>query len=320
MPGKITLSTRPVPAPIGLLRGLYLSGLMPTVLFKKFMDRLAPPNGRICGDVELDFPCGTVRIDTDDAIGRDIFLFLSYDRNVIAFLRFLFAETRSATMLDIGANIGNHALWLAGRFRQAHCFEPNPAALDYLRVNAACHENVTLHPLGLSDGPGTAWLELPGEHNLGQARIGDGKPADAQEIPLEAGDDFLRREEIQDIDFIKIDVEGHEWEVLTGLTETIREQTPIIVFEYHRDTAEKSDFGIEKFLAGYALYGLTGLPKSRQLRGLREGIILEPFDARGEYNNVLCVPRDAVQELENRVPGMVWYNKRFFSNGDLKKI
>lgn len=320
MPGKIIHTARPLPAPVGLFRRLYLSGWMPTVLYKKFMDRLAPPGGPICGDADLEFPCGTVRIDTDDAIGRDIFLFLAYDRNVIAFLRFLFAGNGGATMLDIGANIGNHALWLAGRFRQVLCFEPNPAALDYLRVNAGCHDNITLYPLGLSDGPGTTWLELPGENNLGQARIRDGKLPGAQEINLETGDDFLRRGKVHDVDFIKIDVEGHEWEVLTGLAETIRDRTPIIVFEYHGDTAEKSDFGIEKLLPGHVLFGLTGLPKSQQLRGMREGILLEPFDARREYNNVLGIPRDAVEELARRVPGMVWYNKRFFSNGDLKGI
>ena len=310
--GSLIQSERPVPAAIRFMRRLYLSGWIPTVLYKKIVTRLCGGSAGIAGDIRIQTHRGHLVVDSDDEIGRDIYLYFCYDRTVVGYLRHLFGKTPQTTMLDVGSNIGNHSLWLASCFQRVLSFEPNPAALHYLENNVRIHDNISLYPVSLSREPGTALLRSGGESNLGQAGIADSPSEDAVEISLESGDGFLRRHGLDEVDFIKIDVEGHEWEVLGGLRETIRTRMPIILFEYHTDTAEKSGYAIQDFLSGYDLFGLVGLPKSAQLRAMQEGLVLTPFDAHHQYNNVLGVPCGRRVEIEVDFPGGVWRQERFF--------
>ncbi len=318
--GTILQSERPIPGMVKLVRRIYLAGLIPTVIYKKIVTSLTSGNTGIAGDIVLETHRGNILIDSDDVVGRDLFLYLCFDRNVIAFFRHLFTGSKNATMLDIGSNIGNHAIWLASCFERVLCFEPNPVAFKYLSRNGKTHENIELFQIGLSTDSGTALLESVDENNLGMARI-PVEPSDgAFEISLEAGDNFLADHAVGDVDFIKIDVEGHEWEVLNGLQKTIRTRLPIIVLEYHHETAEKSGHGLQEFLSDYVLYGMVGLPKSAQLRALKEGVTLSPFDDRQQYNNVLCIPKKRREEIEARFPGAVWRDTRCFKAPDVRVL
>ncbi len=310
--GNLLHSERPVPAGIRLARRLYLSGGIPTVLYKKIAARLLGGRSGIGGDIRVQTHRGPIIINSDDEIGGHIYLFLSYDRNVLGFLRHLFGAGRPATMLDVGGNIGNHSLWLASCFEKVICFEPNPAALEYLNGNVRLHDNIQVVPIGLSLKAGTALLQAGGDTNLGQAGITDHPDPDAIEITLDSGDAWLEKNGVEDVDFIKIDVEGHEWEALNGLRETLRKRSPILLFEYLPQTAQKTGNRIEEFLSDYVLFGLEGLPKSDQFRSMSEGVVLSPFDARKAYNNVLAVPRNRRQEIEGAFPGGTWRNSRFF--------
>jgi FkbM family methyltransferase len=320
MIGKILQSDRPISASLKAVRNLYLAGMIPTVLYKKFVASLLGNQKGIGGDVVLETRKGKILIDSDDEIGRDILFYLCYDRNVIGFLRQLFNDGKNATMLDIGGNIGNHAVWLADCFERVLSFEPNPDAFKYLSFNQKPHGNISAFPIGLSTESGTAMLQSDDENNLGKAGIADHAGNHAIEIPLEAGDNFLREHGIADVDFIKIDVEGHEWEVLNGLKETIRTHLPIIVLEYHQDTARKSGYKLQEFLSGYHMYGMVGLPKSTQMRSLQEGVVLSEFDVHQDYTNVLCIPQNRRRQIEARFPGTVWRNSRFFNSAEARTL
>ena len=118
---------------------------------------------------------------------------------------------RGGIYVDIGANVGNHAVFV-GKFcspSQVIVFEPIPMSIDTLRVNLllnAIPADTTHLGLGLSGEPGSTQMSIqPG--NLGTARIiRDSKGT----VKLVAGDSLLADKKI---DFIKIDVEGHEMEV-----------------------------------------------------------------------------------------------------------
>lgn len=56
-----------------------------------------------------------------------------YEKRFLEFLRRRIP--RGGVMLDVGANIGNHALYLADLFDEVHCFEPSPKAADRLEEN-----------------------------------------------------------------------------------------------------------------------------------------------------------------------------------------
>ena len=82
--------------------------------------------------------------------------------------------------------------------------------------------NVTVHELALSSEPGRLKMGVPDWDNLGMARVvsRDG-PAAGHEVAADTLDAFCRREGIDDIAVCKIDVEGHEADVLRGARRTL---------------------------------------------------------------------------------------------------
>ncbi|MEM8726532.1 MAG: FkbM family methyltransferase [Pseudomonadota bacterium] len=134
------------------------------------------------------------------------------------------------TYVDAGANVGNHAVYLGKLLgaERMHLFEPNPDAFRLLEVNIALNDLTSVaqvHPLALSDTAGEAAMAHM-TNNLGAARLVQG--GEGATVPLTRGDDALGDEQVE---FIKIDVEGHELAVLRGLERVLREQSPTLFVE-----------------------------------------------------------------------------------------
>ena len=118
--------------------------------------------------------------------------------------------------LDIGANNGNHSLFVAKFLAasQIMVFEPNPAAIPIFEakiflngIEALCDR--TRIGYGLSDVDAQASVRS-NHFNLGRARMVEG----GGDIPLRRGDAVLAGRQF---DLVKIDVEGMEIKVLSGL-------------------------------------------------------------------------------------------------------
>ena len=135
---------------------------------------------------------------------------------------------RDSVAVDAGANIGNHSLYFSDHFLRVHSFEPNPRTFNVLRLNADLVANVICHPIGLSSTEGEALLEV-NSSNIGASRISPSPTPEARTIRLGTLDAELASE--TKIRLIKVDVEGHEPEVLLGAEKIIRSQKPIIIFE-----------------------------------------------------------------------------------------
>lgn len=172
------------------------------------------------------------------------------------YLRHIARNYGGGTLLDVGANIGNHALYLADAFDAVHCFEPDPAIADRLAANAALNAiPLHIHRVGL----GAVDAELPfyptEEGNLGTGsfapRFGDAVTT----LPVRNGDTYLAAAAIRDVSFIKIDVEGFELQVIEGLRHTIERDLPTIVLEFD---GELNDFAVlQGLLPGYHFLELT---------------------------------------------------------------
>jgi len=135
------------------------------------------------------------------------------------------------TYVDIGANVGNHAIHVAGFLSPARVipFEPNVAAYKLLLANIALNGfapvfDLSWIGLGLSDSRDDGFAMETRTRNLGAARMLPGQ-GDLQVI---AGDEALADARP---DFIKIDVEGMELPVLKGLEATITRATPWMLVE-----------------------------------------------------------------------------------------
>lgn len=132
---------------------------------------------------------------------------------------------------DIGSNIGNHALFALKFLHVAKVilFEPNPVAIALLRSNLTlngvmdqCDDQHLGYGLSDSSAQGLG-MDVPGR-NLGAGRMVEG----SGDLEVIRGDDALAG---QQIDFIKMDVEGMEMRALAGLRETIARTRPILFIE-----------------------------------------------------------------------------------------
>ncbi len=145
-----------------------------------------------------------------------------------------------ATVVDVGASWGLFTYHLArriGKSGQVYSFEPHPDNAPMLRKLGEARPYVHFSQAAVSDEPGTAQLLVPEHHNRQVTAQGslahgfDGQDVAVQkiEVPLVRLDDVLGPD--VDVDFVKIDVEGHEMSVLRGGADMFRRCRPAMLIE-----------------------------------------------------------------------------------------
>lgn len=145
--------------------------------------------------------------------------------------------------LDIGAHVGLWTRVLAHYFDRVHAFEPLRAHADCLVLNTLGLHNVVLHD-GIALGQGGSvdgsvpMLSVP--DNTGNARVVSRNEtiADATMVPVHPLTAFFP-DDVDDVDFIKIDVEGYEMAVVLGGEQVIRRCKPAMVVEQKPGNAER---------------------------------------------------------------------------------
>lgn len=225
-------------------------------------------------------------IYANDLIGIDINQFGVYElaelELLFDFLRPLQPVFTEGLALDIGGNIGNHALWFSRRFQAVHTFEPNPATVELLRFNSRWGRNLSVHALGLGDQAGEFELQENSE-NFGGSSIRQGNEetsASTVRIRVERLDDLPI--DTSALCFMKIDVEGFESKVLLGAAQTIAQRQPLIVFEQHTSEFENGTTpSIEMLRAwGYRFCWQAAEPTPRSWLGRRWQNLIEMHRGR----------------------------------------
>ena len=149
-------------------------------------------------------------------------------------------------VLDIGANIGTHTLWFAQNSKLVIAFEPQRYAFQMLCANMALNsiQNADCKQLGVGSTREiieVAFIDPETENNFGGLSLQDhsiekvreerGVHLDGEKIAICTIDDMG----LQKCDFIKIDVEGMEPQVLMGGRATILDLRPYIYIEVDRE-------------------------------------------------------------------------------------
>ena len=133
--------------------------------------------------------------------------------------------------IDIGANVGVWSYWLSKYAKQVESFEPNPKVFNALKNIKI--KNVNSYNIALSNKTGSVDLLIPkgskGFSNQGASLSSIKVQGEHKSISIEAK--RLDEYNFLDVDFIKIDVEGHEHEVIEGARETIKKFKPTMVIE-----------------------------------------------------------------------------------------
>jgi FkbM family methyltransferase len=150
---------------------------------------------------------------------------------------FLAAVRPGDVVWDVGANVGLYTSLfgeLVGPAGKVVAFEPVPQSYRALLEGTTEVANVVALNRGLSDRPGRMPMVIAGEPTAAtNSFFGDG-PGERIELELAAGDDLAEGEQLPLPDVVKIDVEGFELEVLTGLRGTIGEpRCRMVLCEVH---------------------------------------------------------------------------------------
>ncbi|QLL06565.1 FkbM family methyltransferase [Mycobacterium vicinigordonae] len=176
--------------------------------------------------------------------------------------------TRGATVLDVGASWGLFSYHLArrvGKTGQLCSFEPHPDNAPMLRKLDQALPHVHFQQAAVSDEAGAAQLLVPRQRNRQVTAQGslahgfDGQGVDVLKIdvPLVRLDDVLAPD--ARVDFVKIDVEGHEMSVLHGGSETLRRCRPAILIEIEQRHLSAPIAEVFAFIEalGYHLFYVT---------------------------------------------------------------
>ncbi len=138
-----------------------------------------------------------------------------------------------AHIVEVGAYIGNHVVYYSRfmRPRSVTVLEPNPEAIELLRRNLEANAvgNADLSQLGIAvaAGAGTYEFVCDSASNRGATRLVHNAAGQVRSAPL---DELIAGP----VDFIKIDVEGMELEVLAGAGRIVAASRPRIMIEVFR--------------------------------------------------------------------------------------
>lgn len=143
--------------------------------------------------------------------------------------------SKNAVGVDAGTNIGNHTVFFSKicKCQKIYSFEPQKTMIDILKKNLQLNmiTDVTLFNAALGKECGKAELSafLPG--NFGATVF---HPSDTGNIDLVSLDSL----ELNQLDFLKIDVEGGQLELLKGAAKTLQKFSPVIFIELYSNVQE----------------------------------------------------------------------------------
>lgn len=170
-------------------------------------------------------------------------------------------------IFDIGANIGQTAIIYNSQFNNAEifCFEPAESNFNALKKNTWHSKNI--HPIHNAVGSQSGTVKLfhshdPTMHHLKKSPIDETDERSSELVELITLDEFCKKNEIEFIDLLKVDTEGHDLEVLKGAEDLLTRQRISVIYtetgmspknSRHAPFEEIKDF-MEKH--GYLIFGI----------------------------------------------------------------
>lgn len=195
---------------------------------------LVPPTMEDIQLVELD-RFAMYLSSSDYAVGREILKSKTYEPNVT---RILNERVRPGmTVLDVGANIGYHSLLmsvLVGEEGRCIAIEPNPSNVKLLLANKNLNKLEQLEILQAAAGNAWGVLQLNPSYSNGvvsPVTVKSIQEITRQETVLSLKIDGILPPDVK-VDVIKIDVEGSEFNALSGALRCIENDRPLIISEF----------------------------------------------------------------------------------------
>ncbi len=191
----------------------------------------------------------------------------SYEREMQVIPRIL---KNPQVIIDVGANYGTYSFFFSRLYPHAKIFAFEPATSSYnilRKIIKSFHlDNVVPIKKGLGSKEEKKQIVMPMQYTI-LAYVSDGKTPNKQDktedIEITTIDNFCKKNNIKNIDFIKCDVEGFELNVLKGAEKSLRKFKPIVFVEIEERHTKKYGINPEEMLRffkkiGYGSYLVRG--------------------------------------------------------------
>lgn len=149
-----------------------------------------------------------------------------------------------STVYDIGANVGYFSLLasiLVGESGKVFAFEPLPRNVEFLRKHISINKlsNIEVIEAAVSSQSGEAFFDLGASTAMGHLSDSGGL-----EIQMVSLDDMVSAGEIKPPDYIKLDVEGAEYDALRGAEAVIDKFQPVLFLDTHQRSAHQNTINL----------------------------------------------------------------------------
>lgn len=169
----------------------------------------------------------------NDDISKEIMINGLYEKNILqGLIKNIFPKLNlKKNLIDIGSNIGNHSVFFSKFFNLIFSFEPVARNFKILEINTEGKKNIKVFNYGCSNIRKDAYCNVKLKNNYGNYSIINKKSALGEKVKLQKLDNLVLKNKIKNIGVIKIDVEGHEFDVVMGAEQTILKYRPVVQLE-----------------------------------------------------------------------------------------
>ncbi len=210
-------------------------------------------------------PGMTMLLDPYDELGGSVLAYGSYEKSTVQeLLRHIPA---GGTVIDVGAHIGWYSLKAAnavGPKGHVIAVEPNHETLNWLRNNiraSGAGSVIAVAPVACADSETTLTFYAASHRNTGESSLSqtnasqDGPVSASYPVRARRLDDIVKDAGLDRVDAIKIDVEGAEFMVLKGATETLDRYHPVVVVELVDRQLKAMGSGVDEVVAFMRAHG-----------------------------------------------------------------
>jgi len=183
--------------------------------------------------------CELIVNPNDEGLSLELLVFGDHERDTTKFVSDYLEK--GIICVDIGANIGYYSTLyskLVGQKGKLISIEPSPINFKYLEKNLQLQKNKNYTLFNCACGNKDGIVKFLLDERANKCRVIQDKDEISYknsviEIPVRKLDDIVEETNLKNIDFLKIDVEGYEWNVLQGAIKSLKKFVPTIQIEIH---------------------------------------------------------------------------------------
>ena len=253
----------------------------------------------------INYCDGVLNLKINSHAGELCFFRRSYEAHIQTLMKSCIPQ--GTNVLDIGANVGIHTIFMAQCVQgggMVYAFEPVKHIRNdlYLNVKLAGRfsNSITIFPyaVGASNTKESMFVVKENEFDQGSSSIVENEYLSTEQmrsktqrydVDVVTIDDFIKLHSITNISFIKIDIEGCEYEALKGAQDLLKTEKPTLIIEYNIDRIRHIGLDhqhLRSVLNGYSCFEIV-----RDTSFNRDLYSLEPFlFDRDVKCDLLCLP------------------------------